>query len=494
MNSIVNLRFNNIFSVFIYFFILISGYTFLYGYLDNNFNNMLVAILILWTCNTLHCLENFKSRFLFFVFNFVIFVFLVSRPTIDLFRKSSWQYFDKKENLFALVSIYISLLFLFIGNKFGDIFYNYKLNQLKNKNLFQRNTYIKSLENISLFLFYLSVCMLLVVELEKFFYMHGKNYEEIYVSFHSNLPFFVNIIASMCKYFLCIFLSTMPSKRKALAPMIIYTISFIPYFLIGARFKLVINVLFILVYYIIRSVINNKEKWIGFWEKLLLAVGGPISIAFLGAYNYIREGKKLGSMGLFDLILDFFYKQGVSFDVLRIGYKTIPNIKYTGFVNYSFGEILDYILHGNIAQILWNAKSFGVGQTETLGLYSNLLANRIAYTASKGAFLSGHGWGGSYLLDTYADWGYLGVILFSLFLGIVFSSMIYFIKKNTFSCCIVLIILNSIYYIPRSSAFYWAGFAVYIQFYIPVITCVIISAMLVKTYTVKNHLEICSNM
>ena len=119
----------------------------------------------------------------------------------------------------------------------------------------------------------------------------------------------------------------------------------------------------------IRDILADREKWFGNIEKFLILVGSPVALAFLGAYNYIREGKKIAPSGFLSLIVDFFYKQGVSFEVLKIGYNTIHKIKYTGFVNYTFGEVVDYLLHGTLAQLLWGAESLGSGQTQKLGYF-----------------------------------------------------------------------------------------------------------------------------
>ena len=479
-----------------YFLRLISIIIYLAGLIDVSYNSMLIGVLLLWMCNILYCLEKPKLRVLFLIFNLVVFVFLISRPTIDLFKKSLWFQFGSSENLFSLNSLFISLMCLWIGNSISEkIIENKKVDLVAvEKECILKNDYRNRLETISLILFYLSVIFLFCIELEKLFFMSKRNYEEIYVSFHTQLPFFVNIIGSMCKYFLCIFLATFPRKKTAFLPLALYTLSAVPYFLIGGRYKLVINLIFAIVYYIIRDTIENKEMWLGIKEKVILTVLSPVGVAFLGAYNYIREGKKIEPGGVISLIVDFFYKQGVSFDVLRIGHKTIPKIKYTGFVNYTFGEILDYLLHGNIAQAVLGAKSLGEGQNEILGLYSNLLANRMAYTASKDYFLAGHGWGSSYLLDTYADWGYVGIILFSLVLGSVFVFINSFLKKGYIYRTLALLILTGIYYCPRSSALMWISFCVYAQFYIPMIVCFMGAKLFLKRYSLKNHLSLASEV
>ncbi len=476
---------------FRFLFILASGLIFLSGYANNSFNIMLYGVLALWGCGIWYCAEKFKSRYLLMIFYFMLFVFLISRPTVDLFRIPLWKNYKVGQNLFSLFSVYFSMLCLMIGNFFGEQLVKKKESQeIKRFSVEEVRNSSLDLRSISIFLFYISIVLLFVVELEKLFYMNGRKYEEIYVSFRSQLPYFINVIAAMNKYFLCIFLSTMPRKRKTFIPLMLYIVSTFPYFLIGARYKLVINALFVVVYYLLRDSLEDKEKWMGFKEKFILCIGSPLALAFLGAYNYIRAGSKMEHHGIIGLIVDFFYKQGVSFDVLRMGYEVIPKIKYTGFVNYTFGEMLDYLTRGKLAQFLWDVKAFPEGQNETLGLYSNLLGNRIAYTFSRDYFLAGHGWGSSYLLDTYADWGYPGIIIFSIVLGLIFAYMVYWLKKSNFSRIIVLTMLTNIYYCPRSSAFTWLSFLVYLQFYVPLIMCFVFVWMFTKRYALKNHLSL----
>ena len=453
---------------------------------------MLNGIVIFWISNLVYSCQKFSSRYVFFVFNIVIFLFFISRPLINSFhsskiiQKNYWNCSTVSENLFALGSVYISLICILLGVNISEKILN------KNQDIVKKNSYVHNLEFVSMVMFYISVCFLFIVEIEKLMYMRGRNYEEIYVSFNTKLPLIINIFASMCKYFLCIFLACFPKKSKAFFPLCLYVISSMPYFLIGARHKLVESVLFAIVYYIIREILNfeenkTKNEWFGKLEKGALCLGMPAGMAFLGAHNYIRENKKLEIKNMLNLIVDFFYKQGVSFDVLRMGYKAIPKIKYTGFVNYSFGDMLDYIFYGNIAQFLFGTKSLGTGQNETSGLYSNQLANRLAYTIAKDYFLAGHGWGSSYILDSYADWGYIGIIVFSLAIGFLFGAIAKSImNKNHINRTIILVILTGIFYCPRTSSFRWISFLVYAQYYIPVIICFAGAKLLSKSYDIKQ--------
>ena len=80
----------------------------------------------------------------------------------------------------------------------------------------------------------------------------------------------ITLLAGMSDIMLCIFLACMPSKKKAIIPVGIFMIYNIPTFLIGQRTPIVISALFIFSYFVIRDYLNNKERWIGKFEKIAL--------------------------------------------------------------------------------------------------------------------------------------------------------------------------------------------------------------------------------
>lgn len=132
--------------------------------------------------------------------------------------------------------------------------------------------------------------------------------------------------------------------------------------------------------------------------------------------------RPIATNGFFGAIVDLLYKQGVSFNVLGIGYSTIPNLP-PGPKCYTFGGFIDYFLHGSIAQ-MFGGTDLGAGNNVVKAVEGNSFAHSMSYIA-KSDYLQGHGWGSSYLLETYVDFGWIGLILFSLVLGF---ALLYLIK------------------------------------------------------------------
>lgn len=472
---------------FRYLLVVLSLALFITGSTYVHYNVMLLGIMLFWSNNIIYCLENIKNRVFFLFFNFMIYVFLLSRPSISMLRGDNWWHFQNVDVMFALNSLMLTLVFLLVGEYIAETRINLKA--IKNSYTIPKESpdFLKSLKIVSLILLYISMAFYFILEAEKLIYMRNRDYVEFYTTFKTSLPYIITVFASMYKYLLCIFLASMPKKSEAFVPLSLYVISAVPSLIIGMRNPIVLNIIFVILYYFIRDILGSKEKWLGLVEKSLLILMAPFSIVALGMLNYIREGSKFNG-GFFDIIIDFFYKQGVSFDVLCIGHNSIPKIKYTGFVNYTFGGIIDYFSHSTLAQVLFGAKSLGTGNNINMALYSNSFAHRMSYVSRGQEYLDGHGWGSSYLLETFADFGYIGIIIFSLLMGVLFAHIITIIKKGSLYSTIMLVILTGIYFCPRDSALGWINFLLYAQFIVPVFFCYILAKLCTKSYSLKNHI------
>ena len=125
-----------------------------------------------------------------------------------------------------------------------------------------------------------------------------------------------------------------------------------------------------------------------------------------------------GGLNPIAVIADLFYKQGVSFRWLALGYGAIPFLPHNGFTNYTFGSFIDYFCNGSIAQKFFGAVSLGSSNSLLKAQYGNNFSHHLSYILLGDEYLAGHGCGSSYLLEVFADYGYLGIVVFSLILGL----------------------------------------------------------------------------
>lgn len=470
---------------FRYAFLILAVGLFAGGYLLNNFNVMLCGVMALFLGNVFYCFTEIRSHILLFVFHITIFVFLLDRPFISMLRGEVWWY---PSVAFSLNVLFLSLIFLQLGAAAGNRILKKKLQavaQVKSVNSPYQMNFRIALQVVSLAFFALTMLFYLMVELEKLQFMQGREYEELYSLFESQLPSFVHTLAAMMKYSLCIFLATLPSKRMAFVPLAFFLISAVPSLLTGVRNPIVLNALFILVYYILRDVLENGSRWLGKAEKACLILVAPVALVFLSAYNYIRAGEKT-SMGVFDSVVDLFYKQGVSFDVLGIGYESLPNLPDVVPKNYTFGPFTDYFFHNTLAQRLFGAMDLGSGNSVDRAVYGSSFSHSMSYVA-RDDYLQGHGWGSSYLLETYADWGYLGVIIASFLFGLVMLLMMLAIRKGIMARTITLVGLTSLYFVPRAETTGWLLFLVTIQFWLTVVFCYVVAGLFARSYSCEGN-------
>ena len=107
-------------------------------------------------------------------------------------------------------------------------------------------------------------------EIEPLIVIKPGHYLEYYSSFQSRIPDVFHTIASFMKYSLCNFLATLPSKKKAFIPLAIFELSAVPSLILGVRNPIMLNSVFILVYYLLRDILKDEKKWIGNWKSGLL--------------------------------------------------------------------------------------------------------------------------------------------------------------------------------------------------------------------------------
>ena len=56
----------------------------------------------------------------------------------------------------------------------------------------------------------------------------------------------------------------------------------------------------------------------------------------MGLLNYVRDNVKVSNFKIFDIFIDFIYKQGTSFGVLAKGFLYNSNIAVRSFTNFYF--------------------------------------------------------------------------------------------------------------------------------------------------------------
>jgi len=480
-----------------YSLFVIGAAVFAAGAVTSGWNIMFWGMFLFFLSNIFFGFDSGRTRFIFLFFHVAIFTFLIVRPFILIVQGRSWIWYSKEATWAALMMVFLSLLSLRFGAIIGEgIFKRYdnrgELKPVKEKTEYQQE-FRESLALVSLVVFLILIAASFAEGFEKLSFMQDRTYNDYFLSYESSLPGPVLAMASMAKYAMCIFLATLPRKRAAAAVLGIYLLDAVPWFIIGVRNPVILRVIFIVIYFIFRDVIASRtgaggpvKKWIGPFEKAVMIIGTPALVAFMGVYSRIRLDRSVNT-GILGSIGNFFYAQGTSFDTIRAVYNSMDELPSVVPKNYTFGPITDYLVHGSIGQKLFGTMDLGNTNSAIKAIYGSNLAHSAMYTTDRAAYLKGWGQGSSYVLENYVDWGYAGVIIFSVILGALLVLLLLMMKKdNTLLRTIAMVALLGLFFSPRAEALDWLTFLVYIQFWALIIVVYVLAGLVTRTYSYKD--------
>ncbi|WP_010677043.1 O-antigen polysaccharide polymerase Wzy family protein [Bacillus timonensis] len=473
---------------FLLFYLVIALF-FLWLIFDD-FHLLIWSVVLLNIQNMLFSFINIRKRGYFLFINITIFLFLLSRPFIDMLGSYKLVNYDEKTGSIALLLIGLSLLSLFSGVLIHEKLFKEK--DFKNNFFtYTDSNFIKNLQRVSIILFFLCLIFNFMEGFEKIIFIQNSSYYDFYVEYNSRLPFFVKGFSEMVPTFLAIYLCTLPSKKQTSFVLFIYTLSTIPSLIVGSRTSFSEALVFTFLYFLMRDSLNYRasmvgldkyKKWITRSLKISIITIIPVIMILFSAYNYVRfEIEKTNDM---NPIVDFVYNQGISFTTLTRGYTAAPYLPDHDNKNYTFGSFIDYITRGTPSQILFGVEGLGSNTVEhaTLG---NSLSHALSYHLYGKSYLNGQGAGSSYILELYLDFGLIGIVIFSILLGILFSSFSNLIGNNWFKNVILLRILMEVFLIPRGSALGWLNFLMGLQFWIPIFLCWFLSLAILSKQ--KKH-------
>ena len=432
-------------TLFSYTITIFLGIIYIY---DDSIVTLLLTLIMLIVSSTLYCFNNIKYYIIHLIFYITIFLFLVSRPTIDYFKYGLINTYQEDVYRFSFLAVIVSI----IGITIGGLLVSKRENKLKEEiKALKNKRFIDSVRKVSLSVFLFSYPFYLVRIIERLVYRLNVSYYEYYADFKSELPYFTYTLSTFVVYAMCIYLATKPNKRHSTIVLGMFVTGNVINLLIGTRNPFVLSLIFSFIYYFMR---NQTEKgvWIGVKEKAMLYLGTPIMMLVMGFLNYARDGEGIGNMSLSELLIDFVYKQGTSFGVLARGYLYGSNLPVREFRNYTFSPIIEYITRGNLGILFGGTPFVSANNSLELALTSDRYAHNISYIVLRQDYLAGHGIGGSYVMEMYTDYGMIGLFLLSIIMGISFI----FMMKSSYQSgilffSITLLILNNLFFMPRGS-------------------------------------------
>lgn len=430
------------------------------------YNVALFSVVGVFTYNIIENLIRKERSLFYLLFHAFIFLFILDRPIIALFRGDVWWYFKTNTVFITVFILFLSLICLNFGF--------YLKVERKEKGKISVITEIVNdcidsrIQKIMFCFALITLVASLYKECAAFLQMYG-HYADRYLGLSVRVPFFITIPAGMAVFFVIGYLATIPKKWCSVLVLGLYLLSGVPGILSGGRNAFMMKALFCFLYFVFRESYEKNKKWIGKKEIVAIIVMIPITVLALGVMNYTRAGVGMDMTSPFEIAEDFLYKQGTSFDTLCQTVEYRGELRNDNYVNYTFGELYDFIFYNGISNRLLGTIDFGEGNNIYSGTLSNNLAHRISYIVLGNSYLTGHGRGTTYFSEVYLDFGYLGVVLFNLFLGFFISKFSEWFRKGAVQRILLMNCIMMFYLLPRFSFFSIFSFVINYYFWMFVV-------------------------
>ena len=240
-----------LFTILSYTVTIIFGIAYIF---NNSIVTLLMTLIMLVISSCLYCFNNLKYYIIHLIFYITIFLFLVSRPTIDYFKYGIINTYQEDVYRFAFSVVIISI----IGISIGGLLVSKKeaIKKAKNKNNISESL-IRSIRRVSLTVYLISYPFYLMRLIERLMYRINVSYYEYYADFKSELPYFTYTLSTFVIYAMCIYLATKPNKLHSTLVLGMFVLGNVLNLLIGTRNPFVLSLIFSFVYYFMR---NQTEK------------------------------------------------------------------------------------------------------------------------------------------------------------------------------------------------------------------------------------------
>lgn len=431
---------------------------FLTGIISDAPNVAFTAILMLFIGIVIYSISMKERALLMLFFLITFFVFLLGKYAVLMITGQIW--WDSLEIInHTLLCLYISLFCVFGGFYFSKTFSKQKKynNKQTSNNFYNVN---ENIIKVIKMLFFCTISFKLISVLEKVIFVQNNSYLSLYTEYKSRLPYLFTKVAEANTFIFYTLLSTMPSKSTLKIPAILFLCVSILSMFSGVRGSAIVPALIVIMYYTYREICHRrtygvKYKWIKKRYICVAVVFMPFVISLLNAYNFIRSGISIEHFNFFTEFIDFFKNQGGSVEV--IGYvKKYENSLPSTNISYLFGPIISFLKYGFIGSLFRDGKH-ELYDLVNVAMYGNNLGATITYLVMPQMYLNGVGLGTQYIAEAYADFSYIGVALYNLFLGYILYIFNFNQSNKWYLNAIIFSIYSNILTMPRNFALSWAA-------------------------------------
>lgn len=447
---------------------------FFLGVILGDINLLNYSVFLMWINNICYAIESFYNRIFFFAFQITFFTFLLGRTLSSLFLiRKDYYNFSNNILIHTEICLFIALISLYLGYIF---FSKVRFTKYKEPRVidYESPKYLLT-RQISKYLFWGMLPFSMLIIAEKAIFVSVMGYADYYVEYTSKFPYFITKFGDICPVAFYIFLATMPSKKEIKLPMFFFFLRAVCLMFTGKRADFVVPLLLLLLYFARRNDIHSGgELWLTKKKISLVVICIPALLVILFSYNSARFNisDESSSASVLESILGFFDNTGFSVNVISFEKQYEDRIPDK---IYSFGDTTDYLRENVLTQLFFDLPVYKT-QTAEKALHGNNFSQTVTYLRSPSYYLSGRGYGSSYIAEAYHDFGYLGIVLWSFIYSYMLAKVYSFYGKGIIYITMALQALHYILIAPRNMA------SAFISEYININTWIVIAVVMVMVH------------
>lgn len=225
--------------------------------------------------------------------------------------------------------------------------------------------------------------------------------------------------------------------------------------LMGRRAPFVLSLLLVLFYSLLRSSMAERIPKGGPWPRAgQFVLAGLGLLPLLQLLNFVNRARWSGvppaEQSSFSALPEFLYSQGVTANLLVYVQTDLLQIP-TNRV-YTFGPLVEFVQSRLLPGF---DSSLYDGQTADRALLGHNFADIVSYRIMPSIYLNGGGYGSSGLAELYWDFGWIGIVLGAVALGVLFFHGGRLLELSVPLAAAALIVSRQVLYVPRAPYLDW---------------------------------------
>lgn len=414
-----------------------------------------------------------NKHFPIFAFYCCFFVFLLGRKFVYCFNRdiaSVYNSFSTKfiqtvlygtDYLLFTSLLYFSLMITFVVYK---VFMTRKAcaarKRVQNGVCFaKRNKRTKEIQRVAQIMAWITAVFALAEKLIILKAQSDLSYVESYQTI-IEVPVIIKIFNNMFEASVFIFFATLPKKQAMWPLMIVYIVimGILPT-INGNRAQMGIIFLLVTCYLLVYSKINKKKfkfRWL-----LYTVICGVGLICVFWIVGQMRDDATVQGTSVFAMIEDVLDSLGGS-DSLIAGIIVNANKFPKSGIVYLFYPVKATILDNPIMRLIIGFITGQMPVSYPQGmqylLHNDSFSHWFSFICSPELYLAGSGSGSSYIAECYFAFGFWGVVVISVILGVVLMkiSSVDFSDGKVYRNALSLFFVSCFFFLPRNSTFAFA--------------------------------------